>query len=145
MSFSKLTFLKCRWHFWNKSYISNMCSVSTLKSEHYRKSSVVTVPKLTNLTQLLETKLTFSLVLQFKIWKHLNILVIFNLFQKCHLEFKSVNFENNDILFYLLPNLNHHLTSKYCYGNALNYFLCPVSEFSRNCCTDCMTFVYDFL
>jgi hypothetical protein len=65
---------------------------------------------------------------------------IYDLFQKCHLEFKHVNFENNDILFYLFFYLNHHLPYKYWYSNALNYFLHPICEFSKNCCAGCMTF-----
>ena len=46
--------------------------------------------QLTNLTQRLGTNLTFSVVLRFQIWIHLDILELFDLFQKFRLKFKNV-------------------------------------------------------
>ena len=73
----------------------------------FKKVSIVKVPNLTILTKLLETNLTFLLVLQFEICLRLDNCSSL-LFQKCNLGFKNVNFENFDILFYLFLDQNHH-------------------------------------
>ena len=54
----------------------------------------------------------FQKVLQFEIWLHLDIFSPSFLFQNCNLGYENVNFENNDILFYLFFDLNHQRTSQ---------------------------------
>ena len=46
-------------------------------------------------------KFIFQKVLRFQIWLHLDNFSSSFLFQKYNLGLKNVNFENNDILFYL--------------------------------------------
>ena len=67
--------------------------------------TIVRVPNL----QLLETNLTFLVVLRFEICLHLDnfssSFLVKN--KKYNLGFENVNFENNDILFYLFFALNN--------------------------------------
>ena len=55
--------------------------------------------------QVLETNLTFHVVLQFETCLHLDNFSSSFLLQKCNFGFKNVNLKNNDILYYLFFDL----------------------------------------